>query len=357
MNTSLQNLMREATRLTQSGKLHEATAVIQNALRNPKQTPSAPLATSRLPSDSSDSPIILDGCVFEVGDGDGDVDPQEQFVEGRHTDNSLTRRYKLYTPPGNKGKRLSLVVMLHGCTQNSDDFSAGTGMNKLAKEHGFYVLYPEQSANANAQRCWNWFKKDHQGRGEGESAFLANLTLDIVNRYDIDPHRIYIAGLSAGGAMAAIVAAAYPELFAAVGIHSGLAAGTASNVSEALVAMKSGALNTKPTLPSSAVPTIVFHGDKDHVVNPCNAQRILSALQLDGQENTEHGRCKQGRAFTRTLHMRQGASFAELWILHGVGHAWSGGDPAGSYTDSTGPDASAEMLRFFGEHTLKDEKA
>ncbi len=367
MNEAMQELMREATRLTQSGNLREATQVIQRALGNAGRAPIPPASSSTaLP------PIILDGCVFEVGSAQveepevarpqtpsssangRDHNPEGEFVEGSHTHTSLTRRYKLYIPPGTFDTSLPLVVMLHGCTQSPDDFAAGTGMNELATAQGFYVLYPEQSANANPQRCWNWFKHNHQSRGRGEAALLASMTLAVIQQHGIDSRRVYIAGLSAGGAMAAIVAAAYPEIFAAVGVHSGLAVGAAGNVAEALAAMKSGAADIKLASSSSAVPTIVFHGDQDRTVHPRNgdqvSEQMMTALHAGSEKCVQQGKSNKGRRFTRTCHLKDDVKFAELWVLHGAGHAWSGGNANGSYTDPSGPDASSEMLRFFSEH-------
>ena len=368
MNDTLQNLMREATRLTRAGNLNEATQVIQRALGNDRRAPTPPVQTPPLPSLARASPIILDGCVFEVANADTEVDEQAQpevsrssmpwhatnlpgeFVDGSHSHASLTRRYKLYSPPGAVGKSLPLVLMLHGCTQNPDDFAAGTGMNELAKAKGFYVLYPEQSTHANPQRCWNWFKHNHQARGRGEAALLASMTLEVIKQHGIDPRRVYIAGLSAGGAMAAIVAAAYPEIYAAVGVHSGLAVGAASNVAEALAAMKSGAKDIKLASVISPVPTIVFHGDQDGTVHPRNGQQVIAALHAGTDKRVEQGVSALGQSFTRTCQVKHGHNFAELWVLHGGGHAWSGGNAKGSYADPKGPDASAEMLRFFSEH-------
>jgi poly(hydroxyalkanoate) depolymerase family esterase len=370
MNETMQELMREATRLTQSGNLREATQVIQRALGNvglaPQPQPPPPSTSTTSP------PIILDGCVFEVGStqveepevarpqtpsssaNGRDHNPEGEFVEGSHTHASLTRRYKLYAPPGPVDKSLPLVVMLHGCTQSPDDFAAGTGMNELAKAQVCYVLYPEQSASANPQRCWNWFKHNHQSRGRGEAALLANMTLAVIKDKGIDARRVYIAGLSAGGAMAAIVATAYPEIFAAAGVHSGLAVGAAGNVAEALAAMRSGAADTKLASSISAVPTIVFHGDQDRTVHPRNGQQmseqVIAALHAGSENSVEQGMSSNGQAFTRTRHLKNDISFVESWVLHGAGHAWSGGNAKGSYTDPSGPDASAEMLRFFSEH-------
>ena len=297
----------------------------------------------------------------------------DEFSSGTHTHASMTRAYKLYAPAGAAGKSLALVVMLHGCTQNPDDFAAGTSMNERAREQGFFVLYPEQSQAANPQRCWNWFKHNHQQRGGGEPAFIASLTQAVMRQHGIDSRRVYIAGLSAGGAMAAIVASAYPEIFAAVGVHSGLPSGAASNVAEALSAMKSGAtglgLRTRASRVggnSSAVPTIVFHGDQDQTVNARNGEQVIAdvlgsaaaevaaASDISTAAHTpqvEHGVSAKGRRFTRsTHHAHTGKALAEHWLVHGAGHAWSGGHASGSYTDASGPDATREMLRFFFEH-------
>ena len=402
MNDTFQNLMQEATRLTRSGQLSEATQVIQRALQGASQGggQGAGARPAREASPSSDaaaplspalrqSSMILDGCVFEVEEavagapaargapsapsnpsnpftpevaprtpeGASTGKSQGDFSDGCHTHASLTRRYKLYTPPGSvggTGKSPPLVVMLHGCTQNPDDFAAGTGMNALAREQGFCVLYPAQSADANPQRCWNWFKHTHQSRGRGEAALLASMTLSIMQQHGIDAQRVYIAGLSAGGAMAAIVAAAYPEIYAAVGVHSGLAVGAASNVSEALAAMRSGAgvgLRDGQPRPGNAVPTIVFHGDQDRTVHPRNGEQVIAAVQAGPGQSVEHGVSGGGRRFTRSIHQsRNGQTVAEHWLVNGAAHAWSGGHASGSYTDPNGPDATGEMLRFFLAH-------
>ena len=349
MNDTVRNLMHEATRLTRSGRLREATAAIQRALGQ-----AAPAV----------QPDVLDGLVFESGPHSvanasedlqarpGTAGGEGDFRSGTHSHAGLTRAYKLYTPPGAAGRALPLVVMLHGCTQNPDDFAAGTTMNEHAREQGFFVLYPAQSQDANPSRCWNWFKHNHQRRGSGEPAVLAGMTQAVMRQHGIDPRRVYIAGLSAGGAMAAIVAAAYPELFAAVGVHSGLASGAASNLSEALAAMQGGSGRVHAG-PPSAVPTIVFHGDQDRTVHPRNGEQLIAAVRGGGAAGArvEQGVCSQGRRYTRSAHAPGGGSAsAEHWLVHGAGHAWSGGQTAGSYTDAKGPDASREMLRFFFDH-------
>ena len=198
-----------------------------------------------------------------------------EFIAGQYIGSAGARDYKLFIPPAAGERALPLVVMLHGCTQNPDDFAAGTGMNDAALANGFFVLYPAQSQQANPQRCWNWFKHNHQARGRGEPELLAGMTRDVMARYAIDPTRVYVAGLSAGGAMAAILGDAYPDLFAAVGVHSGLATGIAKDLPSALGAMNGG--GSRPNGAASGVPTIVFHGDADATVHPGNGDHVIAA--------------------------------------------------------------------------------
>jgi poly(hydroxyalkanoate) depolymerase family esterase len=244
--------------------------------------------------------------------------------------------------------------MLHGCSQNPDDFAAGTAMNDVARDEGFLVLYPAQSQKANAHRCWNWFKHTHQVRGRGEAAILAALTQDIVARYGIDPSRVYVAGLSAGGAMAAILAQAYPDIFAAAGVHSGLPQGVARDLPSALQVMKEGRTRGIAPQPMST-PVIVFHGEADNTVNPRNGEVLFeSAGEGHTKVESESGRAAGGRAWTRhTKFNAEGKAIAEHWQVHGSAHAWSGGSSRGSYTDPQGPDATKEMVRFFRSHTLR----
>ena len=286
--------------------------------------------------------------------------PGARFLPGTFSCAAGSRPYKLYIPSTYQGRPVPLVVMLHGCTQSPDDFAAGTRMNELAEGHGCLVLYPGQTGGANNQRCWNWFNPADQGRDRGEPAILAGMTRRVMQEHAVDPRRVYVAGLSAGGAEAAILAAAYPDLFAAAGVHSGLACGAADSVQAAFAAMRNGASPQK--VPSGApsgagrggraVPVIVFHGDRDTTVSPRNADAVVAQAAPPGlRARVETGAVPGGHAWRRTLHEgADGRAMLEQWSVHGGGHAWFGGSPTGSYTDPRGPDASREMLRFFLEH-------
>ena len=261
-----------------------------------------------------------------------------------------TRAYKLYIPSTYAGEPAPLVVMLHGCKQNPDDFAAGTGMNALAEEQGCLVAYPAQAKNANGSNCWNWFQANDQKRDRGEPSIIAAITRQVMRDYKVDPARVYVAGLSAGGAMAAILASEYPDLYKAAGIHSGLPTGAAHDVPSAFAAMKSGAALKAKT--GAAIPVIVFHGDRDKTVHPQNGHQVLAhhSGTHSGAATTEKGSAPNGRSYTRAIHRNAGGKLmAEHWTVHGSGHAWSGGSKRGSYTDPQGPDASREMLRFFSE--------
>lgn len=275
------------------------------------------------------------------------------FTSGIFKNSSDACSYKLYAPVAAKisTEPLPLIVMLHGCRQAPEDFARGTGMNTLAEEFSFLVLYPAQSRKENLSRCWNWFKRDEQMRGSGEPALIADLTRQIMAERDVDPAKVYVAGLSAGASEALIVATAYPDIFAAVGVHSGLAVGAAHDAGSATRAMQSGSPGNRH---DTMMPTIIFHGDADKVVNPRNGRFVaIRALEpyshLDRTEKA--GQVPEGRTFTRTIHrVGRGRPYTEQWLIHGSGHAWSGGHAAGSYTDPTGPDASREMVRFFFRH-------
>jgi poly(hydroxyalkanoate) depolymerase family esterase len=225
------------------------------------------------------------------------------------------------------------------------------------KAAAIFATYPAQTAAANIQRCWNWFSEGDQHRDRGEPALIAGITRKVMRDYAVDPRRVYVAGLSAGGATAAIMGDAYPDLYAAIGVHSGLACGAARDMPSAFAAMQGGAYRAARTVPSGTqrhiVPVIVFHGDRDATVNPQNAEAVVtqSAGAMALTRHTEAGQIPGGHAFSRTLHATtDGRRVIEQWVVHGAGHAWFGGSPAGSYTDPRGPDATREMLRFFLEH-------
>jgi len=286
-----------------------------------------------------------------------------QFVTGLYSNRAGSRTYKLYVPSGYCGQALPLVVMLHGCTQSPDDFAAGTRMNALAEEHTCLVAYPAQAASANASKCWNWFNPGHQQRGQGEPSLIAGITCQVMRDYSVDPRRVYVTGLSAGAAAAVIMGITYPDLYAAIGAHSGLACGAASDVPSAFAVMRQGevaAARRSGSAPGDGeyrriVPTIVFHGDQDKTVHLRNGDQIIAQaranMTVDLQTRMQHGRVLGGHAYSRTLHAdASGRTVLEQWVIHGAGHGWSGGSPAGSHTDPRGPDATQEMLRFFLEH-------
>ena len=361
MHTNFQSLMQDATRLVRAGDLAAATAAIQAALNGSAAMPSA----ASMPAAPAD--IVIDVDAREVQAPAAEHTPPEPgattariaegaFVPGRCGDGRAQRDYKLYVPPQARERPLPLVVMLHGCTQDPDDFAAGTRMNEAARAQGCFVLYPAQSQQANPQRCWNWFKHSHQQRGRGEAALLAAMTRHVMARHDIDAARVYVAGLSAGGAMAAILGAAYPDLYAAVGVHSGLACGAAKDLPSALAAMRSGGVAAEPSAPG--VPTIVFHGDADATVHPDNGRDVAraSAGGVDVQAQAHRHQAAGGRSYTQHVYRSSaGDVLAEHWVVHGSGHAWSGGSRKGTYTDPAGPDATLQMLRFFLEHPRRGE--
>ncbi len=364
LNQSLQHAMR----LMQSGDLRAATRAIQQGL-------AAGGPGSARNDDTFDTPDAraASDCIdveFRVVDRDDAARKRDDaptatsrtqgiFEAHRFVGDIGELDYKLYVPAGLDTTHAPLLLMLHGCTQSPDDFARGTRMNVLAEVHGYVVAYPEQPASRNAKGCWNWFRRGDQQRESGEPALLAALTRRLITTHGVDERRVYIAGLSAGGAMAAVLANTHPDLYAAIGVHSGLPVGLASDVPSAFAAMRSGASGRRARAPNSAsrpVPAIVFHGDKDTTVHPSNGHGVIAqSLANDGVDaaaakgaHVERGTAAGGRHYTRTVHrLADGSVAAEHWIVEGAGHAWSGGDAAGSYTDPNGPDASAQMLRFF----------
>ncbi|MEO9777943.1 MAG: PHB depolymerase family esterase [Sedimentitalea sp.] len=275
-----------------------------------------------------------------------------QFNQDTYTCPAGSRMYRTYVPASARDGATGVIMMLHGCTQSPEDFAAGTGMNELAEQHGFVVIYPAQSRGDNAQSCWNWFSRGDQRRGRGEPAILAGLATQMATEHGINRDRTFVAGLSAGGAMAAILGEAYPDVFAAVGAHSGLPVGAAKDVPSAFAAMGGTILAAPACIQDGRdVRTIVFHGAADATVHPKNGegivQRAINRDAINIHETREHGE-DNGRKFKRVIASDDtGAGLVEYWIIEGQGHAWSGGSASGSYTDPRGPSASAEMVRFF----------
>ena len=357
---------------TRSGVTRFVTETIEQALASTGLGAQAPAKVARV--------TTIDGAAVDItalessapdDTSSGPLAPEParpgDFVTRSFSSEEGRRTYKLYVPASythTSEETVPLIVMLHGCTQDPQDFAAGTRMNALADQHGFVVAYPAQEGHANGSKCWNWFRREDQSRDRGEPALIAGITREVAGAYRIDERRIFVAGLSAGAAMAIVVAATYPELYAALGVHSGLPYACAHDVPSAFAAMKGGAPCQTPLSRSAdparrsgmgpAIPTIIFHGDHDATVNASNADAIVEQARAANSDDPAltstvyRGTSANGRAYTRaTLSDGTRRPVIEHWTLHGAGHAWSGGSRDGSFTDPGGPDASAEMVRFF----------
>jgi poly(hydroxyalkanoate) depolymerase family esterase len=406
MNTDFANALRSAMNLIRNQELAEATRIIQGALSGVQQVASEPpsevrvvpvaveskfidltaeviepetMVSAALKADTqlnqaqpsrftkwntgglgkalaklrhTKLPFSRDGLTLRSPHKALEIPEGAQYLSKTFACAAGTRSYKLYIPRRHQKGRRALLVMLHGGTQDADDFAAGTRMNALAEEHGFIVAYPNQSKAANASLCWNWFTPENQMRGRGEPAIIAGITSEVIADYDVDPARVFVAGLSAGGAMAAVMGATYPDLYAAVGVHSGLPYRSAADLPSAFAAMRghAGQRQSRKWLgtgdDSRPLRTIVFHGDADNIVHPSNG----ASINVASDESVEHRKVQHDgmRSHTRTVTRdKTGLVVVEHWLVHGSGHAWSGGSADGTYTDPQGPDASREMLRFF----------
>jgi poly(hydroxyalkanoate) depolymerase family esterase len=394
----MNDMMLQATRLTRANRLIEATALIQRMLRGEIDSEIASLGNEPSIIDADAETIdetqqtylnparfaqphyfgVLRDSTYRVDwpsrhglwewmqqpvpVSTADIVPEGgKFTEAIYTNAAGRRAYKLYIPSRYQGQAVPLVVMLHGGTQTPDDFAAGTRMNVIAEEEICLVVYPAQPSHANPAKCWNWFRPDDQRRDRGEPSLVAGITRQVMHDYSVDPRRVYVGGLSAGAAAAAVMGATYPDLYAAIGVHSGLACGAADDLISAFAAMRQGDLGCSSEFDETsavledgpAVPTIVFHGDRDTIVHPRNADHVItrSMKATSWQKKVRRGQVPGGHAYTCTIHSdAKGQTIVEQWCIHGAGHAWSGGSPAGSYTDPRGPDAAKEMLRFFRDH-------
>ncbi len=397
MNTQFALAMRRASRQTRAQNLTEATRLIQEALNgcpgraeagtDGTQQPHTQVSSTS-PEEASDAPGDVErplrmrqplGATLRAlkqgrlnaksfaglpGMGPSGLKasaappvPQGASFETRtFACRAGARSYKVYLPSHARERPRGLIVMLHGCTQNPDDFALGTGMNAVAETHGFAVAYPAQTQSHNASSCWNWFNPRDQRRDAGEPAIIAGLTRELVTELGVDSANVFVAGLSAGGAMAVVMGETYPELYAGVGVHSGLPTGAATDVASAFAAMRSGATSVARGASSTRpMRTIVFHGTADRTVHLSNAERIVADAMPDAASTSVEMVAGQAgrRGYTRTVIANPaGDTMVEQWTIEGAGHAWSGGHSGGSYVDPAGPDASTEMMRFFQEMAL-----
>ena len=374
INETIQRALASAGLDTKAGPMHGVTEIIRRALAAGRPAEANPRFDDESVIDVEARVVPAGGETNAARDREPAISAARQrpgsFETHEFSNDAGSRTYKLYVPAGESDAPRAMIVMLHGCTQSADDFAAGIHMNALADEHGFIVAYPEQAANANGSKCWNWFKPQDQLRGAGEPSMIAGIAARL-RGYRIDPSRIFVAGLSAGAAMAVVLGENPPEVFAAVGAHSGLPYGSAQDMPSALAAMKGGrsgmpGLKNATRCGRSAAQESRAGGAGHRVPRRSGQHRAAEERRTHRAAGTGRarrssrgrrpacqygdrrhlGRCLGGSA-ARSTPTPSGQARIESWTLHGAGHAWSGGHSSGSYTDGTGPDASAEMVRFF----------
>ena len=365
--------MGEALNLVRKSNLAEATALLRKALSgeeargrrsDPEARPQLPPGSTRAPPAQrplgevlralrARRPMLPDPVdAPDAPDARPAHDFGERFASRTYRGPAGSLNYRLYIPADHGQRDLALLLMLHGCTQNPEDFALGTQMNDLADEFGLIVAYPHQPRRANVSGCWNWFDRRHQNRGSGEPAKLAGLAQTLAREFGVKKERVFAAGLSAGGAMAEVLAATYPDVFDAVGVHSGLPYKSAVDVPSAFAAMKGTAAvdSASQAANDSGCRKIVFHGGADATVHPANGERILEQAECGSNPLTRSDPDWQtdgGRVRRTVLKDPEGRPVVEHWFVEDGGHAWFGGDSRGTYTQSVGLDASRVMVRFF----------
>ncbi len=306
--------------------------------------------------------------------------PRAMWQQYQYKDASGDYPYFMYTPTTyHLGTAVPLLVLLHGCTQTAADYAAGTGMNQLAEQYGFIVVYPQQTRMSNRTLCWNWFKTSHQFRDRGEPAIIAHMVQAIkesTSQWTIDSSRVYVVGASAGAAMAVILGATYPDIFAAIGVHSGVEYQAVTNIISGLTVMRRGGPDPEKQGRKAyeamgsykrMMPTIVFQGTHDKIVRPTNGDQVvqqwmqtnhlasqgLYVADFKYPTTTTSGQVPGGYSYTvYTWKDHTGKEVQQYWKILGLGHAWSGGNPAVSHTDPQGPNASEAMYQFFMNHPM-----
>jgi poly(hydroxyalkanoate) depolymerase family esterase len=341
---SIQQALRAGGLDPQSGPMKEVLATIEQALGHTSPAGQG-LAPGSIPPVAPAPSSFAPARIFSASGMENRV-----IHHG-----GASRRYALFVPSRQPVAPAPLLVMLHGCKQNPEDFARGTRMNRLAEEHGFLVAYPEQARLDNGGNCWNWFVPRQQERDGSEPTQVAQIVHEVMRLHPVAPGAVYVAGLSAGAAMAVVLGQAYPELFSGVAAHSGLPMGSAHSVSSAFAAMRGKSGSGRSRSAVHPVPTLVIHGDADKTVAPSNGQGIVDqALAAFGESRPALQRISRFERNNPALSQchqyldASGRCQIEQWIVPGGAHTWFGGDPSGSYTASHGPDASALIAAFFG---------